>query len=45
MTPNTTTWCREERASEIARQAKGVRSVRNDIVVRQAQQVRSDNTG
>jgi hyperosmotically inducible periplasmic protein len=27
----------KERASEIARQAKGVRSVRNDIVVRQAQ--------
>ncbi|MCX7229235.1 MAG: BON domain-containing protein [Burkholderiales bacterium] len=27
----------KERASEIARQAKGVRAVRNDIVVRQAQ--------
>jgi hyperosmotically inducible protein len=27
----------KDRASEIARQAKGVRAVRNDIVVRQAQ--------
>jgi osmotically-inducible protein OsmY len=27
----------KERASEIARQAKGVRAVRNDIIVRQAQ--------